>query len=454
VLAALAVGGCGEKAEPPVQATPGPTGATGATGSPAAAPARPLQLGVSEANPGLIAPGAAPTGFGSFRDALTALRPDYYRLVVDWAKFQPDAAAPADLAAAQDGCGREAGPCAAYAGVRADLEAVRAARAAAGGGWEVVVVLYGVPDWAAAPAGGCRASTPAARSGRGGRPRSRPITAAGLAAYGRLIGRLRALGAEVGVPLRWWSPWNEPNHPSFVSPQRAACSASSPTLSPAVYGRLVGAARAALRGSGARLVLGELAGFRGPRPQGAGVGEFIRALPDAVACRASAWSQHEYASPQDEPAAPFSRDAVAEAEAALAERPCTRAVPVWVTETGVGGARSGTTRATDAPALGAQCAAQAARLERWNADPRVQAAFQYSFREDTAYPVGLADARLTTLYPTYALWRAWADARGPASPPRPAGCGAAGASGAIGASGASGASGATGAAGASGAESG
>lgn len=116
---------------------------------------------------------------------------------------------------------------------------------------------------------------------------------------------------------------------------------------------------------------------------------------------------------------------MAEAEAALAERPCTRELPVWVTETGVGGARPGTTRPTDAIALARQCAALAARLERWAADPRVQAAFQFSFREDKAYPVGVVDESLTSLYPTYALWKAWADARGPGAPPRPAGCGAA-----------------------------
>ncbi|MCW2995444.1 MAG: hypothetical protein JWQ18_2939, partial [Conexibacter sp.] len=52
---------------------------------------------------------------------------------------------------------------------------------------------------------------------------------------------------------------------------------------------------------------------------------------------------------------------------------------------------------------------------RWAADPRVDAAFQYTFREDTAYPVGLADAGLTRLYPTYDLWAAWG-ARAPSDP--------------------------------------
>lgn len=418
VAAALLLAGCGEKREPPLGSpTPGVSGPTGvASAERSDAAARPLQLGLSEANVHLLAPGAAPPGFGAYRDALAALRPDRYRLVVDWSKLQPDPAKPAELSLGQDGCARGLPPCAGYAGLRANLEAVRDARRAAGGGWEVMVAIYGVPGWAAAAEPGCER--------RRTEPRARAISDAGLDGYRALVRQIRALGEEVGVALRWWSPWNEPNHAAFISPQRASCDTGAPSLAPAVYGRLVGAAREELAGSGAKLVLGELAGFRGPRAQHTGVGEFIRALPDEVACAASVWSQHEYASPVDEPAAPFARDAVAEAEAALAARPCTASLPVWVTETGVGGARPGDERRSRALDLARQCAAQAARLERWAADPNVQAVFQYTFRDDTAYPVGLADARLEALYPTQRLWQAWADARGDSAPPRPAGCGA------------------------------
>ena len=410
---AVALVGCGEKREPPVRAP-----ATAATEPAAARPPaqRPLQLGISEANPALLAPGAAPAGFGAFRDALAALRPDRYRLVVDWSKLQPDPARPADLSLRVDGCSRGLPPCAAYAGVRADLEAIREAQRAAGGGWEVVVAVYGVPDWAAVPPQGCER--------RQTEPRARAISDAGLDGYRALVRQLAALGAEVGVALPWWSPWNEPNHPAFISPQRESCSTASPSLAPAAYARLATTAREELAGSGAKLVLGELAGFRAPREQGTGVAEFIRALPDDVACSASAWSQHEYASPEDEPGPPYARDAVAEAEAALATRPCTATLPVWVSETGVGAGRAGDDRPTGMAELARQCSAQAARLERWAADPKVEAVFQYTFREDPVYPVGLADPRLVALYPTQRLWQAWADARGEAAPPRPAGCGA------------------------------
>jgi hypothetical protein len=290
-----------------------------------------------------------------------------------------------------------------------------AARQEADGGWEVVVVLAGVPEWAARPPSGCERPTASARA--------RPFSEAGRAAYKRLVRDLWEVGQREGVELRWWSPWNEPNHPAFVSPQRMACDPGAPAESPRVYADIVRLAAEALEGTGAQLVLGELAGFRRATPRGAGVGEFVRALPDDVACAAAVWAQHEYASPDDERAAPFARDAVAEVRAALDERPCTRGLPIWVTETGVGGARAGDDRATRARDLARQCAAQAARLERWAADPRVTAVFQYLFREDRVYPVGLADPGLQVLYPTHALWLAWARAEG-GPPERPAGCGA------------------------------
>ena len=32
------------------------------------------------------------------------------------------------------------------------------------------------------------------------------------------------LAVSEGVNIRWWSPWNEPNGPFFISPQRSRCS--------------------------------------------------------------------------------------------------------------------------------------------------------------------------------------------------------------------------------------
>jgi hypothetical protein len=423
-----------------------------------AAPPRPastgrLAVGLSERNASLLFAGGARTvdpGLEASRARVSALRPAYYRLAVDWAQLQPSPGRPAALAKPDDGCLRGIAPCGAFAGIRDQLRAVASQQRAAGGGgeaappggeaarsgdeaaggggeaappggeaaprgrdaapsaggWEVVVTIYGVPAWAARRAGGCERPEAEARS--------RPISDTGLRGYRRLVRDLDALARAEGVALRWWAPWNEPNQPYFVSPQRAACATSSAPLAPAVYARLVRAAREELRALGGdrRLVLGELAGFDGPRPFGAGIAEFVRALPDDVACAGDVWSQHAYA----ERGAAERAGPVGQLERALDRRACTRGKPIWVTETGAGGARSGTQRDTSARALRRGCRYLDALLRRWHRDPRVDAAFQYTYREDTAFPVGLADARLRRTYPTYDLWRAWGGDRAPDGP--------------------------------------
>ena len=269
--------------EPPAQTAPPqvPPPRPPSASEPEPEPERPapegrLATGLTERNASLLfADGARAVdpGLEPSRARVTRLRPAYYRLSIDWAQLQPSPGRPAELARADDGCLRGIAPCGAYAGVRDQLRAV-ASQQRAGRGWEVVVLLYGVPDWAAAPAGGCERPEALARS--------RPISDLGLRGYRRIIRDLDALASAEGVALRWWAPWNEPNQPYFISPQRAACSTSSPALAPRVYARLVRAARAELRALGGKrdLVLGELAGFDGPRPFGAGIAEFVRARPD------------------------------------------------------------------------------------------------------------------------------------------------------------------------------
>jgi hypothetical protein len=97
---------------------------------------------------------------------------------------------------------------------------------------------------------------------------------------------------------------------------------------------------------------------------------------------------------------------------------------VWITETGVGGPHAGQARPTGDGALRLQCRALQRQLVRWDEDPRVQAAIQYTFREDVAFPVGLANAALTRTYPTYDLLKAWSGTRAPnaPAPPLPASC--------------------------------
>ncbi len=421
LLTALLIGGvlagCGGEDDPPVRPGPGASAGTAAPAAPSAPPSKPtprhLTIGVDEQNPWLITPGEVPEGFGPWRDRAATIRPQRYRLFVDWSNLQDDRSEPADLAQPNDGCLRGLKPCGPYAGVRDRLKAIAARQRADGGGWEVVVVPYGVPEWAARKAHGCERE--------GTKARSRPYTRAGLAGYRALIKGLLALGRQEGVKLRWWSPLNEPNHPQFISPQRERCTAKSRSLSPAVYTKIVRAAREELAAddSAHDLVLGEMAGYRRASKYGTGITEFVRALPDDVACAATVWSQHQYARVDR-----GQHDAVGELEDVLDERRCTKGKPIWVTESGVGGVRAGRPRGTSKRSLRDQCAAQAALLEDLDKDPRVEAVFQFSLREDTAFRVGLFDARLTRAYPTLKLWRAWAQAAaagGPA-PERPSGC--------------------------------
>ena len=374
---------------------------------PVAPPPRRLAFGLTEANADLLwSPSAAvavPAAFARWRAALSALRPAYLRLVLDWAQLQPSASRPPDLDGPVNGCLRGLPPCGAYAGVRGELEAI-ASQQRTQGGFAVVIVLDGVPAWAAAPPSGCeRAGTQAL---------SRPIAAAGLVAYRALIADLLALGRSVGVSLAYWSPWNEPNHPYFISPQRAVCRRSSPSLAPAVYAQLARAMARALAADPAphSMLLGELAGYTRRAVHETSIAEFVADLPSDVICLARVWTVHDYVSPGT---LAFPVTPVSELEAALDRRgPCGERASVWVTETGAADtrppARTAATHAPTAPTVAAGCEALAAQLARWYADPRVTAVFQYTFREDTDFPVGLADARLTHLYPAYGLWLALA----------------------------------------------
>jgi hypothetical protein len=362
---------------------------------------------------------------------VTDLRPKLLRLFVDWSVLQPDPGRPARLDQPVDGCARGAPPCLPWAGVRDQLRAL-AAQQRIGNGGVAMIAFYGVPAWAAAARRGCEAE--------GTEPRSRPITDAGLAAYAELVERVARLAEREGADVRFWAPWNEPNGPWFISPQRRRCDAGSRSLAPAVYARLARTMRRVLErlGGDRRLVVGELAGVARPTPRSTGVGEFLDALPDDVACSAAVLSQHAYlrvgGGVSEGSPIPRSRregrraagDPVAALLAARDRRPCLRDVPVWITETGVGGVSGGERRDTSPQGLAAQCEAYDRRLREWARDGRITAAFQYSLREDPLFPVGLADAALTRTYPTYDLIRAWSRREDPTVLPPAGACGRAG----------------------------
>lgn len=57
-------------------------------------------------------------------------------------------------------------------------------------------------------------------------------------------------------------------------------------------------------------------------------------------------------------------------------------------------------------------------LNEWATDRRVDAAFQFTFREDAEFPTGLVDASLRRTYRSYDAWKAYAGS--PLKPEPPA----------------------------------
>jgi len=375
-----------------------------------------LAIGVTETNPALLwsrDSGVDVGPFAAWRDRLAALRPRYLRVLVDWALLQPRPDVdPFDVAI--DGCSRDEPPCRATGGLREILRAARSQQRD-GAGFDVVLVIYGVPAWAARPPSGCER--------RGTEAYSRPITPAGLEGYRALVRGLVALGRQEGVPLRWWSPWNEPNGSYFLSPQRARCEPDAPLVSPAIYTTLFRTMRDELRAAGGEqhLLLGDLAAGPLNGRMSTSAPEFLAALPDDVVCGADVMSQHAYTRRGLGAARP---DVVAAVEAVLRRRACAADMPLWLTEVGVGGPSPGKGRTDGAAGARADCRVLAGDLRRWWSDPRIIAAFQYSFRDDPRFPVGLVDARLRHPWPTLDLLEAWGGSRPTQAPPPtlPAAC--------------------------------
>jgi hypothetical protein len=401
LAAATGLAGCG-----------GSPGRTASTQRSTAAPEPPgPAFGLTEDNAQLLWSPQSPSrsGGASFqvaREQLTALHPRYLRLLIDWAALQPAADRPPALEAPVDGCARDVGPCAGYAGVREELAAIASQQRAAlaegrGGGFEVVLDLFGAPAWAARAPSGCELDS--------AQPFSRPITPAGIAGYKALIADLLALARREGVALSWWSPWNEPNDPVFLSPQRESCDAGARSLASGVYAQLAEAMAGELDSDGAahHLLLGELNAFATESPHRTSVSTFVRELPASVLCLSDVWSIHAYAVTGTQ-----SSDPVEALQAALDARGgCARQARIWVTEAGAGASHPGLPRPAGVSEERAGCARLAEQLSRWSRDPRVGAVFQYSFREDPAFPVGLLSADMSHVYPAYELWLSYARAR-------------------------------------------
>ena len=375
--------------------TPTPTPTPIALDAPTDGPS--LALGITEPNANLITTADVPPPWAHWRDELARIRPAVYRVVVPWAASQPDPAQPPALDVPSSGCMRDRPPCAPFANLRGQLQAL------ATRGWQGMVVISGMPAWAAAPTPGCRRSASATAAG----PR-----ASALPAYRRLIAQVLAMAREVGADVRYVSPWNEPNHPYFLAPQRAACDASAPSLAARPYAALARAARAEL-GEGQELVLGETAGILEPTARATAVPELIGALPRALVCSARVWSQHAYIG---------GTDPVAAVTRALDARRCRRRHAIWITETGVGPAPGGLSLARGITSERQGCRLLHRRLVDWYENPRVTLAVQYTFREDDLFPTGLVTTDLEQARPALREWQAWGARPTPASPPPSNGC--------------------------------
>jgi hypothetical protein len=378
-------------------------------------PTRGPAFGLTEDNADLLwSPDGPAHSYGAFQSArreLTALHPHYVRLLVDWAALQPDPKRPPSLEGPVSGCARTVSPCGAYAGIRAELAAIASQQhgtAARGQDFQVVLDIFGTPAWAARAPSGCDAAHSSSFS-RGPRPDA-------IVSYRALIRSLLALAAREGVAVEWWSPWNEPDSSAFISPQRSACAPASPLQSVALYAELARAMAAELRADGGvhHMLLGELNAFPTPSAGRASSAQFVAALPEDVLCLADVWSIHAYATP----GVAAARDPVKALEQALDARgPCGKSASIWVTESGIGARHPGSPRQTGASAEHAGCAALAEQLLSWYRDPRIGAVFQYTFREDPAYPVGLVSADLAHIYPAYSLWLALVSLHAAGQPP-------------------------------------
>ena len=380
-------------------ASPGPTPSTTASPAPTPPPLSAslerrgtrIAVGITEPNPNFVS--ASPEieqPFARWRDALARMKPALYRLVLYWPALQLRAGAPADLGAINGGCMRDKLPCAAFAGVRDQLRALATRQRR--GGWEGFVVVTGTPEWAARPPSGCERR----RIG----PTNRMPRTDALPAYRRLVGDVLRVAREEGATLRYWAPWNEPNHPYSSSPQRASCSGSAPNVSVGPYVEVAEALRAALaRAPGdQRYVLGELAVMVRRLPITTTVNEFLEALPAKLVCGARAWTQHTYIGGED---------VVDDVTALLAAKGCERRHAIWMTETGAGAPRTATARTGGRRAELRGCRAVHAILEDWYRDRRITAAVQYTLREDDVFPTGLVTTDLARAYPALRAWQQW-----------------------------------------------
>jgi hypothetical protein len=392
-LAGLLLAGCGGGGDDARSEKKPPPEAARAVSS-AERPGRDkLAIGITEQNANfMFAPGAreVPEPFARWRDELGKMHPAFVRLIAYWPALQPEEGQPANLSARNEGCLRTIPPCAGFDGLRDQIKALASRQKE--GGWEGFVMIAGSPEWAAQDPAQCE------RPGTG--PSNRPPSKAALPAYKRLIADILAIAKEEGADLRYWAPWNEPNHPFSISPQRIRCEHGARPVSVAPYVRLARAMKEALDEAPGEQVytLAELAGLDRDKPTTTTIREFIGRLPRDLVCGTPVWTQHGYVG---------GREVLDGTIESLAAKHCEHEHAIWITETGVGAPRSGTERSDDPRQQRRACVQLHEQLAEWYADPRVTAAFQYTLREDDIFPTGLVSTGLDRAYPPLREWQQW-----------------------------------------------
>jgi hypothetical protein len=221
-----------------------------------------------------------------------------------------------------------------------------------------------------------------------------------LRAYRGLVTSVLAAADEAGATLRYWAPWNEPNHPFASSPQRTSCSGGARSVAIGPYLDVANALRGALDDAPGdqRYVVGELAALVSRKPSTTTVREFMAGLPRDLVCGAAAWTQHSYIG---------GADVLDDVSAGLAAKHCARRPAIWITETGAGAAHTATARTGGRASELSGCRALHRQLVRWYRDPRVTVAAQYTMREDDLFPVGLVTTDLERAYPALREWEQW-----------------------------------------------
>jgi hypothetical protein len=84
-----------------------------------------------------------------------------------------------------------------------------------------------------------------------------------------------------------------------------------------------------------------------------------------------------------------------------------------MTETGVGSPHAGQAAESNPKDERRWCRQLHRRLNQWYKDPRVTAAFQYTFREDSIFRTGLVTTSLDRAFPALREWQAWGGTKRP-----------------------------------------